>query len=69
MPVLIIAGEEDRIADIDDQSARLRQDGAQSKLIRIPHTGHMVHQTATRRLLREIDEMSEATGNVVPLAA
>ena len=69
MPVLIIAGEEDRIADIDDQSARLRQDVAQSKLIRIPHTGYMVHQTATRRLLREIDEMSEATANAVPLAA
>jgi pimeloyl-ACP methyl ester carboxylesterase len=69
MPVSIIAGEEDRIADIDDQSARLHEDVAQSKLTRIPRTGHMVHQTATRRLLREIDEVREATRNVVPLAA
>ena len=46
MPVVIIAGEEDRLIDIDKQSARLHRDTAQSALHRVPGAGHMVHQTA-----------------------
>jgi pimeloyl-ACP methyl ester carboxylesterase len=58
MPVSIIAGEEDRLIDIDEQSRRLHADVAQSKFHRVPGGGHMVHQTATNSVMSAIDEVS-----------
>jgi pimeloyl-ACP methyl ester carboxylesterase len=54
MPVIIIAGEEDR--DIDKQSARLHREVTQSTLHRVPGVGHMVHQSATNMVMAAIDE-------------
>ena len=51
MPVAIIAGEEDRLIDIDKQSARLHSEVSQSRFHRVPGTGHMIHQTATSRVM------------------
>ena len=59
MPVVIIAGEEDRLIDIDKQSARLHADVSQSRLHRVPGTGHMVHQTATATVMSAIDEVAD----------
>ena len=59
MPVVIIAGEEDELVDIDKQSARLHQDVTQSTLRRIPGVGHMVHQTATDLVMSAIDEVTD----------
>jgi pimeloyl-ACP methyl ester carboxylesterase len=59
MPVSIIAGENDRLIDIDEQSRRLHADVAQSKFHPIPGNGHMVHQTATTSVMSAIDEVSE----------
>jgi pimeloyl-ACP methyl ester carboxylesterase len=56
MPVVIIAGEEDRLIDIDSQSARLHRDVPHSALHRVPGVGHMVHQTATDLVMAAIDE-------------
>ena len=56
MPVVIIAGEQDRLIDIDDQSGRLHADVPQSSLRRVPGAGHMVHQTATDEVMSAIDE-------------
>ena len=68
MPVSIIAGEEDRLIDIDEQSGRLHADVVQSTFHRVPGTGHMVHQTATSRVMSTINEVandlrSEPSGN------
>jgi pimeloyl-ACP methyl ester carboxylesterase len=60
MPVVIIAGEDDRLIDIDEQSARLHGDVAGSRFHRVPEAGHMVHQTATTDVLLAIDEVSAA---------
>jgi pimeloyl-ACP methyl ester carboxylesterase len=60
MPVVIIAGAEDRLIDIDKQSARLHRDVKQSTLHRVPGAGHMVHQTATERVMSAIDEAAGA---------
>jgi pimeloyl-ACP methyl ester carboxylesterase len=57
MPVSIIAGEEDRLIDIDEQSYRLHGDIAQSKFHRVPGAGHMVHQTATGSVMSAIDQV------------
>src|SRR3954470_23867058 len=58
MPVVIVAGDEDRIIDIDAQSTRLHRDVPQSRFHRVPGTGHMIHQTATRAVMSAIDEVA-----------
>jgi pimeloyl-ACP methyl ester carboxylesterase len=60
MPVVIVAGEEDRLIDINKQSARLHRDVTQSTLHRLPGVGHMVHQTATIAVMAAIDEAASA---------
>ena len=59
MPVVIVAGEEDRLVDIDTQSSRLHADVPRSKFHRVPGTGHMVHQTATGVVMSAINEVAE----------
>ena len=58
MPVSIVAGEDDRLIDIDRQSARLHADIVQSTFHRLPGSGHMVHQTATASVMSAIDEVA-----------
>jgi pimeloyl-ACP methyl ester carboxylesterase len=67
MPVAIVAGEGDRMIDIDRQSARLHNDIANSTLYRIPDAGHMVHQTATEAVMAAIDQSADESriGNSV----
>jgi pimeloyl-ACP methyl ester carboxylesterase len=59
MPVVIVAGEEDRLVDIDAQSARLHGDVPQSSFHRVPENGHMIHQTATEVVMSAINEAAE----------
>ena len=64
MPVAIIAGEDDRLIDINEQSARLHRDIAQSTLHRVAGVGHMVHQTSPDAVLAALDAIrGEALGN------
>ena len=56
MPVVIIAGEDDRLIDIDNQSAQLHSQLPQSTFHSVAGMGHMVHQTATERVMAAIDE-------------
>jgi pimeloyl-ACP methyl ester carboxylesterase len=58
MPMVIVAGEEDRLVDIDTQSERLHHDVPQSRFHRVPGTGHMIHQTATGVVMSAIDEVA-----------
>ena len=58
MPVVIIAGEQDRLIDIDTQSARLHSDIPQSRLDRVAGNGHMIQQTATDQVMASIREVS-----------
>ena len=60
MPVVIVAGDEDRLVDIDAQSKRLHRDIVQSRFHRVPSTGHMVHQTATGVVMSAINEAAAA---------
>ena len=75
MPVVIIAGHEDRLIDIDRQSAELHREVSQSTFHAVEGTGHMVHQTATKRVMAAIDEAAAAERQprsdrwVQPLAA
>jgi pimeloyl-ACP methyl ester carboxylesterase len=58
MPISIVAGEDDRLVDIDEQSSRLHAHVVQSTFHRIPGTGHMVHQTATGSVMSAINEVA-----------
>jgi pimeloyl-ACP methyl ester carboxylesterase len=66
MPVVIVAGEEDRLVDIDAQSTRLHRDISQSGFHRVPGTGHMIHQTATGVVMSAIDQVATANNRSSP---
>ena len=59
MPVVVIAGDEDRLIDIDAHSARLHREITQSKFHRVIGSGHMIHQTATVQVMAAINEVSK----------
>ncbi len=71
MPVVIVAGEEDRLIDIDKQSARLNSELPHSTIHRVRRAGHMVHQTAPGTVMAAIKEAAAADSaghaNVIPL--
>ena len=46
LPVVILTGGDDQIADVDRQSRRLHQEIPQSELTVLPGLGHMVHHLA-----------------------
>lgn len=60
MPVAIIAGSEDRLVNIDSQSARLHGDIPHSSFERVPGAGHMIHQTATGAVMSAIESVSHS---------
>jgi pimeloyl-ACP methyl ester carboxylesterase len=54
MPVIIVAGEDDRIVDSHAHSARLHEDVSRSELVMIPGTGHMVHHAVPARIAEAV---------------
>ncbi|WP_223970114.1 alpha/beta fold hydrolase [Bradyrhizobium sp. RD5-C2] len=61
MPVVILAGEDDRIIDIDEQSGRLHDEIKHSKMHRLPRAGHMIQQSDTADLMAAVDEAAAET--------
>jgi pimeloyl-ACP methyl ester carboxylesterase len=61
MPVVIIAGDQDKLIDIESQSARLHADVSQSTFRRIAGDGHMIQQTATDEVMSAINEVARAS--------
>ena len=57
MPVVIVAGAEDRLIE-REQSAHLHRDVPHSTLRCVPGTGHMVHQTETGEIMTAIDTVA-----------
>ena len=65
MPVAIIAGEQDRLIDTNEQSARLHVDVPQSEFDSLPGQGHMIQQTATGSVMaaiKSVDGRSQTAG-------
>jgi alpha/beta hydrolase fold len=63
-PVVIIAGDQDRLVNIDQQSARLHHAMGQSKLRRVAGAGHMVHQTAPALVMAALEEALTESGEL-----
>jgi pimeloyl-ACP methyl ester carboxylesterase len=64
MPVVIIAGDQDRLIDIETQSVRLHSDVGQSRFHRVAGNGHMIQQTATDQVMAAIREAAVASTGV-----
>ncbi len=60
MPIVILAGEEDRLINIDEQSARLHSELPNSTMHRVRGAGHMVHQTAPDAVMAAIEQAASA---------
>lgn len=63
MPVAIIAGDADRIVDPVAHSQRLHDEVPGSELVRVPHTGHMVHHAVPEQVVAAIERVSAAAGS------
>jgi pimeloyl-ACP methyl ester carboxylesterase len=61
IPTIILAGEDDRLIDINEQSVRLHDEVRQSRLHRIAGAGHMIQQSATPDLMAAINEAAAET--------
>jgi pimeloyl-ACP methyl ester carboxylesterase len=61
IPTIILAGEDDRLIDINEQSVRLHDEVKQSRLHRTAGVGHMIQQSATPDLMAAINEAAAET--------
>jgi pimeloyl-ACP methyl ester carboxylesterase len=55
VPVLIIVGADDQIADVGRQSQRLHRELAGSKFISLSGLGHMIHHSAPMDIIRGVE--------------
>lgn len=59
LPVAIIAGGADQIADVGRQSQRLHEELPNSTLIVVPGMGHMIHHLAPERVVQAVEIASK----------
>jgi pimeloyl-ACP methyl ester carboxylesterase len=59
LPVTIITGADDQIADVGRQSERLHRELAGSEFIALPGLGHMIHHLAPNAVASAIDRVAE----------
>ncbi len=62
VPVAIIAGSADEVADAGRQSSRLHHNIAGSKLQVLPQVGHMAHYADPDAVVRAVDNIT--TGRI-----
>jgi pimeloyl-ACP methyl ester carboxylesterase len=62
LPVVILTGGDDQIADVDRQSKRLHEEIPQSELIVLPGLGHMVHHLAPDAVIKAVNRAAELAG-------
>jgi pimeloyl-ACP methyl ester carboxylesterase len=69
MPVVIMAGSDDHIADAQHNSARLHDEVPHSDLRLVPQAGHMIHHLAPHEVMAAIDSANAAGLDPNPLLA
>jgi pimeloyl-ACP methyl ester carboxylesterase len=62
MPVVIMAGSDDRLVNTQRQSGHLHRDLPESRLHLMPGAGHMIHQLAPDEVMAAIDQAAQAAG-------
>jgi|tagenome__1003787_1003787.scaffolds.fasta_scaffold20933847_2 pimeloyl-ACP methyl ester carboxylesterase len=66
LPVVIVTGGDDQIADVGRQSRRLHEEISQSELTVLPGLGHMVHHLAPDEVIKAIDRAAALADMVSP---
>jgi pimeloyl-ACP methyl ester carboxylesterase len=66
LPVVILTGGNDQIADVGRQSRRLHEEIPQSELIVLPGLGHMVHHLAPDQVIKAIDRAGALADMISP---
>ena len=61
LPVVIVTGADDQIADVGRQSERLHRELPGSEFIVVPGMGHMIHHLAPEQVVRAVDRASTRT--------
>ncbi|WP_018261430.1 alpha/beta fold hydrolase [Methylobacterium sp. WSM2598] len=61
LPVVIVTGADDQIADVGRQSARLHREVPHSEFIVVPGMGHMIHHLAPDQVIKAIAHAAERT--------
>lgn len=61
MPVVIIAGAQDKLVDIEAQSAKLHSAIPNSRFHRLAGNGHMIQQTATEEVMSALREVANGS--------
>jgi pimeloyl-ACP methyl ester carboxylesterase len=64
VPVTIITGADDQIADVGRQSARLHRELPHSEFITLPGLGHMIHHLAPDAVADTIDRTAQRSSRV-----
>ncbi|MDR7040491.1 pimeloyl-ACP methyl ester carboxylesterase [Methylobacterium sp. BE186] len=59
LPVVIVTGADDQIADVGRQSERLHGEIANSELIVVPGMGHMIHHLAPEQVVAAVELASK----------
>jgi pimeloyl-ACP methyl ester carboxylesterase len=59
LPIVIMAGDGDRIADLQRQSVRLHEELPTSALAIVPGAGHMIQYAATEAIARAAESLAE----------
>ncbi|MFE1602327.1 alpha/beta fold hydrolase [Methylobacterium sp. ID0610] len=59
LPLVIVTGADDQIADVGRQSVRLHREVPHSDFIVVPGMGHMIHHLAPDRVIEAIERASE----------
>jgi pimeloyl-ACP methyl ester carboxylesterase len=58
IPITILAGDGDKMVDLDRQSRRFHEEVPQSEFIVIPGAGHMAHHTAPDKIVASVDHVA-----------
>ena len=58
MPVVIVAGGEDRVVDVGRHAVRLREQIPGSELRLVPGAGHMVHHAVPGQVAEAVEAVS-----------
>lgn len=58
MPIVVIAGDGDRVVSTDQQSAQLEAHAPGSGFIRLPGVGHMAHHTAPDQIAAAVERLA-----------
>jgi pimeloyl-ACP methyl ester carboxylesterase len=59
LPVVIVTGADDKIADVGRQSERLHTELSGSRFIALPGLGHMVHHLAPDQVMKAVEQAAE----------